>query len=342
MATEIETAFLEEKDDAAWDALVASSPHGTVFHSTRWLRLVAPAFGRVPRIVGVFRNGTLVGGAPVYERRLFGLLIADPPVLAGYAGAIADFPEVKRTPRAISETEQVLEALEGALRRRYAFARLVHPPGLIDARSFQWGGWRVQPRFTYGIEIEDPEISLERFDHNARKKVRKAITLGYTVERSPVRGELLTTYAGAYDRHQTPVPVPLTVIASLASALPHAGIARSYVVRDRDGNERAFQILPTDARVGYTLFSGSDPAVLRDGIFSLLQLRIIEDLAGAVARLDLMGANTPPIAAFKRAFGGNLVPYWESTYATRRAGWILGTASALRSRFRMKGSTSRT
>ncbi len=319
MATRLETAFVEGNDLAAWDALVERAAHATVFQSARWTSALAEAFGRRGRVLGVFRNGVLVGGVPTYERRFAGLVMTNPPVVAGYAGALVDLPEYERAGRAISESEQILEALVAGVRERFAYARFTHAPGLVDSRPFQWAGWRVTPRYTYRIAPRGADEMLASFEHNARKKIRRAEEAGLVVQCVEKTSELISAYAASYRRHRTGPPVPEPVLAALADRLLREGIARAYVVRGADGADHAFQIQITDKRTSYAWIAGTAPEHMAEGGFSLMLWRILRDTSQANVMFDFMGANTPTIARFKRAFGCELAPYWESLHATRIA-----------------------
>lgn len=319
MATRLETAFLEGDDVAAWDALVDRSAHATVFQGARWTGALAEAFGRRGRILGVFRNGVLVGGVPLYERRVAGLVMSNPPVVAGYAGALVDLPEYERAGRAISESEQILDALVLGVRERFHYARFTHAPGLADARPFQWAGWRVAPRYTYRIAPRDADAMLASFEHNARKKIRRAEEAGLVVQRVGHTAELVSAYAASYRRHHAPPPVSEAVLSALADRLLRERIAHAYVVRGADGADHAFQIQIVDARASYAWIAGTAAEHMAEGGFSLMLWKILRDSSEANAMFDFMGANTPTIARFKRAFGGELAPYWETLHATRIA-----------------------
>lgn len=323
MATKIEVAFLEEGHLGAWDALVERAPGGTLFHRSAWVRLLAEPFGRRARVLGVFRNGALVGGCPVYERRRLGLMLAKPPVLAGYAGALVDLPEYRRSGRATSESEQVLEALEKELRRCYDAVRLVNDPGFQDARPFQWGGWRATPRYTYRISGVPPGSILDTFEHNVRKKIRKAEEGGLSVHRVEVLDEVLGCYAASYQRHGTRPPVPQAVLKTVAEGVLAAGLGRAHVVRGPVGGSYAFQIDLEDDRTSYAWVAGSDPSHLTEGSFPLLIRHVVARVLESGRAFDFLGANTRSIAGFKRAFGGQLVPYVEVEYAGLPARFLL-------------------
>ncbi len=327
MATQFEAWFLAGSEHEAWDAFVLRARCGTIFQQSAWVRLIAEVFGRRPRILGVRRNGLLVGGCPLYERRVLGLPFADPPVLAGYTSVLVDLPESQRAGRLTSETEQILAALEAALHREFAHVRLVNDPELLDARPFLWSGWAVTPRFTYRLPPVPPDARLQQFEHNVRKKIRKAQEAGFTVHQVDGIDEVLATYAQAYRRHGTAPPVPQAILRAVVERVLAAGLGRAYVVRDAGGTSHGFQLLLLDRAHAYALFAGADPECLREGGFSLLLSHLLDDLSATCHVFDFMGANTPPIAAFKRSFGGTLVAYWETSRATLPARALLAARS---------------
>lgn len=337
MATRLEARLLDESEHASWDALVADAAGGTLFHRSAWARLLGDVFGRRARFLAVFRNGTLVGGCPVYERRMIGLSIAAPPIIAGYSGALVSLPEVQRAGRLTSETEQVLSALEAAMRRHYAYAFLAHDPGVLDARPFLWNGWKVSPRFTYRVRLAPEEEMLAAFEQQVRTKIRKAEKSGLTCHRVAAPDDSLGTYAFAYARHGVTPPVPLAMLAALAEGVARHGFGRLYVARDREGQSRAFEVILLDGATAYAWLGGADAECLRQGGYSLLHSKVFADLAPTHREIDLLGANTPTIATFKRSFGGALVPYWETAHASL-AGRAYVAARALAARLRAAGN----
>jgi hypothetical protein len=61
---------LRESEFEAWCALLGRSPQGGVYGRPEYLAALCEATRASYRIVGVFLNDQLVGGVPLYERRL--------------------------------------------------------------------------------------------------------------------------------------------------------------------------------------------------------------------------------------------------------------------------------
>ena len=338
MADRLECEVLDDAGLSTWAVLVEQAG-GSVFHTRGWIELVSGVFRREGRVLGVLRNGQLIGGCPVYQRSFLGFSIADPPVLAGYTGALVSLPEIQRAGRLASATEHVLAALEAGLRRRYAYARLEHEPRVLDARPFQWGGWDVAARFTYRLRLASEQELFDSFEQQVRTKIRKAERAGLTCHRVAANDESLSTYEFAYKRHGLAPPVPMAILSALAEGVVKNGCGRAYVARDPDGKSRAFEVILTDGARAYAWIGGADAECLREGGYTLLHWKVFADLSATHPEIDLLGANTPRIASFKRSFGGELVPYWETTH-TGAGGHAYLAARAAAVRLRRRGSTT--
>ena len=76
----------------------------------------------------------------------------------------------------------------------------------------------------------------------------------------------------------------------------------------------------------YWLMAGSTARGKKKGIPSLLLWQIIEDLHKmGFKELDMVGANTPSIAFFKRGFGGKLTEeekIWERLHEILKFKWV--------------------
>lgn len=78
-----------------WDDYVVSHAQGTVFHTSRWQRLIQSAFGHEPQHL-VARDGkTIVGLLPLFlvRSRIFGRMLISTPQ-AAYGGILADSDEI--------------------------------------------------------------------------------------------------------------------------------------------------------------------------------------------------------------------------------------------------------
>lgn len=332
MPSSLELAFLDETRHDEWDSLVRDAPEGCLFHTAKWTRLLAEPFGADARILAIIAGERVIGGCPVYVKGALGLSISNPPLLAGYAGAVLF--EAGGSVAAEARRLEALRRLEGELRRRFAFTRMEHAPMLADPRAFLWGGWRVTPRFSFRIPLREPQRMLASFEGTVRTRVRKAEKGGLVIERVGDAGALLPLYAEAYHRHRLPSPVPEPQLRALLHGVFAAGLARAYVVRDGEGALHGFRIILLDGERAYDWIAGSDRAHLKGGGPSYLVWKILADLSESHREFDFMGANTRPVARFKLSFGGELIRYWVTERGTLPARALLTARRLVRAGLR--------
>lgn len=122
----------------------------------------------------------------------------------------------------------------------------------------------------------------------------------------------------AYGRHGRPLPLPSRGLARWARDLFYAGLARVYGLYDQASGDVAAAIVALhDGSTAWYWLAGSAPG---PGM-TVLMAHVQDDLHQAgIATLDLMGANTPGIAEFKRRLGGE-----RKTYVHLRSRTFLGS-----------------
>lgn len=181
-------------------------------------------------------------------------------------------------------------------------------PGYLDVRPWMWQGFVAHPRYTYHIALPLDEGKLEL---DVRNKVRKARRRGYVCD----------------------VTRDFKAAAECLSA-PEARKGFSYRIESTGLDlmqaclgERAFFCMgcfsPAGELVGVRvivfrtegialdLMAGVRTEALRDGANALLVLESLRRLnALGVRQFDFAGANLPPVAASKEAWGGELRTYF--------------------------------
>lgn len=290
----------------------------------RWAAVRDPAdpFGSPAYIEALQETGFRLGfvasddGEPLALARLFGRVFRRagvPPLtpyspianrlLAGDADAAVDDP-LAPLGRAAAAFDDVLLHL---------------PPSVEDVRGLQWSGWDVEPRYTYRL---DPAVSCdpERWSSNPRRTFRKH-RARFTIREDGARtADVARLCAASYARHGRRPPLPQEGMALLGQRLHEAGMARCFVAEDPDGGVHAGLTLLQGRAIAYYWMAGSEPGPA----MTVLIGGVLERLASeAVPVLDLVGANTPSIAEFKRRFNPELVRYHAARCTPGRAFGIL-------------------
>ena len=320
----------EVESAALWDEFVAASPQGTVFSTSAWMRAAAAAHGGEPRMFGVWQQDRLVAGASCVHLAKWPFRKATTPVLTPYGGMIYRPDPGKRRSEAGYFNLTCAELLASSLRKSYNYILLANAPGMDDVRPFTWAGWRATVRYTYLLDIADPDGIWEVMERRVRTVIRNAeetLELGGEVSLDEF-GEL---YRRIYSDRSIAPPVPRMMVTAMTDAVLRAGLGEMRSVRNERGEIVSVMVLVHDDRRVYAWISGSLPGENNSGAFSLLFWDAVKRYSGTRSQLDMVGANIPSIAFFKKGFGGVLTPYYTTeVWSSRAARTALSAYSALR------------
>ncbi|KQC03728.1 MAG: hypothetical protein APR53_04640 [Methanoculleus sp. SDB] len=176
-----------ETERNEWDAIVRANSHASPFHLWEWMHVDAAWSGAqlYPLIVSV--GTTIVGLYPVFimNRWTFLCGFSPPPGTATlYLGpVIADYEGLKQKKRE-SRYIGVQNAVDHFLftQMHCHFVRLFSPPGLEDARPYQWAGYNVDPHYTYRLDLSSGEKAVwQRIDRRTRDSINRAVRNGVVV-----------------------------------------------------------------------------------------------------------------------------------------------------------------
>jgi len=176
------------KDEKEWDELVNRSPHGYIFHTWRWLKIVEKhTNSRLYPLIGM-KGNTPIGIYPLFYFKKKGVKLAlspPPKSLLLYMGpALVDFEKMKQSRR-----ESLLVEFQHAVDNfiasdlRCNYVRIRTPPGFIDTRPLRWSGYDVEPLYTYMIDLSKGVEHLWRgLSRKLRVSIERAKREGVSVE----------------------------------------------------------------------------------------------------------------------------------------------------------------
>jgi len=187
----VELQIANEKD--LWNQIVESSPHGTIFHTWNWLKIVEKHSGaKLFPLVG-YRGSTPVGVYPVFrlKKKIFRMVFSPPPrTLLLYLGpAIANYDRLKQNKKASlfwRFQREVDEFISSELKANYT--RIRTSPGL-ESRPLMWGGYDVRPLYTCMIRLDrDLDDIWSQLHRKTRVNIEKTKREGVTVQISDKEG----------------------------------------------------------------------------------------------------------------------------------------------------------
>jgi len=199
--------ILDSANEKAWNELVISSPHGTIFHTLKWLRLAAEQ-SRAEFLPCMLYKGTeLVAIYPIFLQHQGPVLLALSPPSRAYmlylGPVIADYESLKQDKKE-STYIQIQQEMDAFLFKTKGckYARIRSSPGLYDSRPLKWAGYTVDALYTYRIDLSKGIDQVwNQFDRKLRVEINKAIRDGVTV-RTGDKSDLEYIHESLYARYQ--------------------------------------------------------------------------------------------------------------------------------------------
>jgi Acetyltransferase (GNAT) domain len=285
----------------SWTDTLDASPHATVFSDPRYVRAMSKVSGL--SVESTLEEG-VSAGLIVSSRKRGPLNEVVLPLFTPFSGLMV--PE-----QADADTHaksDALAALAATIESRFDRIRLHLPPSLKDARPLQWRGWNVSPLYTYRIPVSS---GLAGWSSGSRRTSRKGADQFQTAADPAAAGDVIRLMLGSYKRQGRPAPCGADALSEACLTLQREGMADSVVARNASGEAEAGIVLLHGKDTTYYWLAGSLPGPAMTVLLSFVT-QFLSD-RGTVW-LDLVGANTPTIAEFKRRFGPELLPYWAATF----------------------------
>ena len=184
----IELRSAHNDDTKEWDVIIASSPHGTLFHQWDWLKIVEKHTKmKLYPLIGM-KNGVSVGLFPVYFQKMGPIrMVFSPPPHADlfYLGpVIIGYETFKQETKETIYSEfikSVENFFKNVLKANYISISL--SPSLQDPRPFIWSGYSNELNFDYIINISHGcDYLLQTLDKRGRQNLNRAKKRGFMVE----------------------------------------------------------------------------------------------------------------------------------------------------------------
>ncbi len=267
-----------------WDALVELSEQGTIFSTSRWLRLLDLPF----KIYGYYKNGILLGGMANFDK---------PAPLTPFQGILVASSDSTKYITRMSLHNEVAKAL-----LEYAPSHFFNHYTFPDIRPFKWAGWQCDVRYTYVVDLTDMGKLWDGLEKQTRYEINHARKT-YQTYMTPDVSVFNSLYSETFKRKGIERPVDSEFIQRLcftmnaalfcSCTLDNIGSMAIFI----EDNKRAYYILGASDDIGHTS--------------SLTLWTAFEKSAKAgIKEIDLVGCNNEQIGLFKRGFGGKLIPYY--------------------------------
>jgi hypothetical protein len=310
-------------DDDRWDDFVRSSPHGSVFVRSTFLRALPDHVDRWflerdDEVVAAAVQVVDVDGVPLDQPRPFtqyqGILLA-PSVATGSVH--------RRVPLSLQVGGDILDALAD----RYPRLALCLHHRTSDSRFLSWfrygeaDTFRVESWYTGLIDVsgwQGIDAYLASIRTSRRQDHRRAVRAGYNVEVSNDVDTLVDLYRRTFERQGDEVPAAtISLVRAIAAAAIVGGFGEILTCAGPDGPASSVLSLHDDD-AAYYLVAGNDPAQRSSGSGTRVVVELVSRAAErGLHAVDVCGMNSPQRGDFKSSLGAVPVPYttghWDPT-----------------------------
>lgn len=302
-------------EEELWRDLLARAPERTPFSSLPYARAVAEASDLNLRLLVLQEDNRLIAGVPLYEKKRGPVRTAVVPPFTPLNPFLVD-PPVREG--LVMEGRSSLDLLLKHIADDYHAAAFHLTHTTRDVRAFSWNGYTCRPLYTYVYEREEDRA----YSRTVRKRLRSVPTEQYVVDESCPVDDAVDLIRERYSRPGQRAPISREKHRKLFARLVDDGILQLIGLRDQtDQGLAAVQALVSDGRQSFAWMAGSE----KGPAMTVLMDHVISGAIASGTRLDLVGANTPSIAHFKRAFGGRLTSYYRASHIRPR--WLRGLHS---------------
>lgn len=180
-------------------------------------------------------------------------------------------------------------------------------PEVNDVRPFVWSGMEASPRYTYYV---DPQCYRKNIDPRAVKKSRKAVAAGYKCDVTTDYGAVVSCLSETEARNDFDHQVSKEGLAVLREKMGDNFLC--FIAYDVGHQPVGARItFYADNGMAMAWSAGIRTAALKDGVNNLLGEYALDFFSSRNCQVfDFVGANIPPVAEMKEAWGGELVCYY--------------------------------
>lgn len=306
---------MSKKQKYQWQKLSVSEkaeflkqPHTNAFHSEIWNAV----YGNSLLVFQAFLDEEVIASVCLFEGKLkvFSALI-NPPFTPNNAFSINQHHPKAKT----IDQKNLMQALVSTIEEeRPLVKQFSFPPELIDLQAFYWEKYKITTRYTYRINLSEPEEALfSRMESKLRNVIRKAEKDGMrcelgTNDEDKAIAMILESNSMLSSKQQRLLKDRL----NQASSDPNAWFLKAYL----GDLMKAAALVYANEGVYYYLFSGFERTQAHNGAGPFLIWEAIKKAKSAGGRIfDFEGSMLPEIERYFRKFGGDLKPYYSVSKA---------------------------
>jgi len=295
---------LKEVDFEEWAELVNRHPGASLFHTREWLQILEEGFPHINLKLYVVLDA---------ENETVGLLPAEFAQKGPFKLGGSPLPGLFTPYQGLLLLEPVNTDLKGVARlvakasKAQYFALALPPNRPNEAIPKEPAGWELKKTFLLNLTLEAEQL-WKNFKAETRNQVRQAQRRGVEIYEPEVLDDWIEDYyamhRAVYLRQKIRAPGNRTFYQALWDGLYDKGQLKVILAKHK-GKTIAGGVFPSYGDTIYFLDGVSFREHQNLRANNLIQWHLISWAATSGLRVyDMVGANIPSIAHFKRGFGG--------------------------------------
>lgn len=293
-----------------WDEFLKSTPY-SIFNTSKWNDTLSN--NSVKYFVLRDKNGCIMCGLPVHEKRLLNLRVMIPLPLTPYDGLLFNekwLSTLSRTSK-YSRIKQFTSETIRFLKSKYSLIAVKFPFDYLDFQPFIWSGFDVNVTYTYILRKSPLEQIWRGFDSKRRNDIKRAERDGLKVVKTNKEKDILKSLVKkTFERQRK--SFDLTLIDRVFKA---TNDKMNFIVYKNTIPISALCIV-WDKSTAYYLLGGYDHSNSHSGAQALAAWEAIkytfEELR--LDYFDFEGSMVSNVEKFFREFGGELVKEYNVVY----------------------------
>lgn len=252
------------------------------------------------------KKGGIIAALPYFIKKKYGFSYITMPHFVRYMGPFL-LPEYQNLKDQHRVYKNLIDQLPGVDSFNQNFE-----PRVTNWLPFYWEGYNQSTRYTYRLDISEPEQVFKRFALDIRRNIKKAGDQVEITEQGSVE-EFYAIHKMTFDRQDKGLPYSLEIFKNHMEALQERGLAKMFFARDDQQRVHAVSCLMLDGDVAYYHLSGGDPALRKSGAGMLLVWHIIQYAreAWGVKTFDFEGSMIKNVEQVWHRAGAYQVPYFN-------------------------------
>ncbi|MCX6273404.1 MAG: GNAT family N-acetyltransferase [Bacteroidetes bacterium] len=284
----------------------AALKYGKAFVHPVWLSLYDSGIQRY----GIFDDGSkLVGGFILQEKSFPGGVFYKTLPFTPHNGLFINNLSKNNATR-IGYEKKILEAMAILLERpALSIKSFSFPQHIIDFQPFIWNHYKVNPRYTYIIDLSQPVgLIRQNLAGERRNDLNKADKDQVFSKKNDDPAKVVRLIMNSFARNKA--EISHTQVERIVNELTEKGLGFSYTAYWQE-KPVATAYCIFDRETAYYILGGYDEKNRHKGAGAqALWLSILHAQELGLGWFDFEGSMIPPVEHYFRGFGGQIIPFF--------------------------------